>query len=44
LIEFADAAMNVGGQTILEYRIPAEDLDEFNANVVGTIDLIAEYR
>jgi hypothetical protein len=28
----------VGGQTILEYWIPAEDLDEFNANIVGTIE------
>jgi hypothetical protein len=34
----------VGGQTILEYWIPAEDLDEFNANIVGTIDVVAEYR
>jgi hypothetical protein len=34
----------VGGRTILEYWIPAEDLDEFNANIVGTIDVVAEYR
>ena len=33
-----------GGQTILEYWIPAEDLDTFNANIVGTIQMIAEYR
>ncbi len=34
----------VGGQTILEYWIPAEDLDDFNANIVGTIEVVAEYR
>ena len=33
-----------GGRTILEYWIPAEDLDDFNANIVGTIDVVAEYR
>ena len=34
----------VGGRTILEYWIPAEDLNQFNANIVGTIDVVAEYR
>lgn len=34
----------VGGQTILEYWIPAEDLDALNDNIVGTIDVVAEYR
>lgn len=34
----------VGGQTILEYWIPAEDIGELNANIVGTIDVVAEYR
>jgi hypothetical protein len=34
----------VGGRTILEYWIPASDLDAFNANIVGTIDVTAEYR
>ncbi|HEY9389160.1 MAG TPA: ADP-ribosylation/crystallin J1 [Mycobacteriales bacterium] len=33
-----------GGRTILEYWIPAEDLDEFNANIVGLIEVVAEYR
>lgn len=33
-----------GGQTILEYWIPAEDLDEFNNNLVGPIEVTAEYR
>jgi len=34
----------VSGRTILEYWIPAEDLEEFKANIVGTIDVVAEYR
>jgi len=34
----------VGGRTILEYWIPAEELDELNANIVGTITVVAEYR
>ena len=33
-----------GGRTILEYWIPAEDLAELNANIVGVIELIAEYH
>ena len=34
----------VGGQTILEYWIPAEDLDEMNENIVGQIEVVSEYR
>lgn len=34
----------VGGQTILEYWIPTEDLDVLNASIVGTIELIAEFH
>jgi hypothetical protein len=34
----------MGGRTILEYWIPAEDLAEFNANIVGLIEVVAEYR
>ena len=34
----------VGGRTILEYWIPAEDLSEFNANVVGPIELVAGFE
>lgn len=34
----------VGGQTILEYWIPAEQLDELNANIVGTIDVVRSFR
>ena len=34
----------VGDATHQEYWIPAEDLHEFNANIVGPIEMIAEYR
>jgi hypothetical protein len=34
----------VGGQTILEYWIPAEDLGAMNASIVGTIELVAEFH
>lgn len=34
----------VGGSEHLEYWIPAEDLAEFNQNIVGAIEVIAEYR
>ncbi len=33
-----------GGETILEYWIPAEDLAELNSNIVGLIQVVAEYR
>lgn len=33
----------VGGQTILEYWIPAEDLEAMNENTVGQIEVVAEY-
>ena len=33
-----------GGQTILEYWIPAEDLEDFNRHIVGTIEVVAEFR
>lgn len=33
----------VGGREILEYWIPADDLDELNRNIVGTIELVASY-
>ena len=31
-------------KSTLEYWIPAEDLDSFNDNIAGTIELIAEFR
>src|SRR5580765_7850968 len=34
----------VGGQTIVEYWIPAERLDDFNRHIVGLIEVVAEYR
>jgi hypothetical protein len=34
----------VGGKTILEYWIPAEDLPALNASIIGTIEVTAEYH
>lgn len=34
----------VGGKLHQEYWIPAEDLELFNANLVGPIEVIAEFR
>lgn len=34
----------VGGRESLEYWIPAEQLEEFNDNIVDTIEVIAEFR
>ena len=34
----------VGSAIHQEYWIPAEELDEFNRNIVGEIDVIAEFR
>lgn len=33
----------VGGATHEEYWIPAEDLEEFNRNIVGKIEVIVEF-
>jgi hypothetical protein len=33
----------VGGETILEYWIPAEQVEEFDDNIVGTIDKVARF-
>lgn len=33
-----------GGQEILEYWIPAGDLPDLNASIVGTIEVAAEYH
>ena len=35
---------NAGGQQHQEYWIPAEDLNEFNKNIVGKIQVIQEFR
>ncbi len=34
----------VGGSEHQEYWIPAEELAEFNQNIVGPIEVVAEYR
>ena len=34
----------VGGKGHTEWWIPAEDLEELNANIVGKIEVIGEYR
>ena len=34
----------VGGRTILEPRVPAEDLDDFNAHIVGEIQVVHEFH
>ena len=34
----------VGGSVHQEYWIPAEDLAEFNRNIVGKIEVVAEFR
>ncbi|MEU8773739.1 hypothetical protein [Streptomyces sp. NPDC048606] len=34
----------VGGRTILELWVPAEELDAFNAHIVGEIELVHTFR
>ncbi|MEV6344578.1 hypothetical protein [Actinoplanes sp. NPDC051851] len=34
----------VGGDSILELWVPAGELDEFNDHIVGTIDVMHEFR
>jgi hypothetical protein len=34
----------VGSRIHQEYWIPAEELEEFNSNIVGRIEVVAEYR
>ena len=34
----------VGGKVHEEYWIPAEELEEFNKNIVGRIEVISEFR
>lgn len=33
-----------GGETILELWVPAEELAEFNAHIVGRIEVVHEFR
>jgi hypothetical protein len=32
-----------GGETILELWVPAEELDDFNAHIVGVIEVVHEF-
>ena len=34
----------VGGKAYQEYWIPADELDEFNENIVGGVDVLSEHR
>ena len=34
----------VGGSMHQEYWIPAEELEEFNRNIIGKIEVVAEYH
>ena len=34
----------VGGREHIELWVPAEELDEFNGNIIGVIEVVAEYR
>ena len=34
----------VGGSVHQEYWIPAEELDQFNKNIIGLIEVIAEFK
>ena len=36
-------AGQVGGQTILEYWIPAENLDDLDANIAGRVAVVVEF-
>jgi len=38
------AIQRVGGSVHQEYWIPAEELSEFNRNIVGRIEILHEYR
>jgi hypothetical protein len=33
-----------GGRAILELWVPAEELDEFNAHIVGRIEVVHQFR
>jgi hypothetical protein len=38
------SVQTVGGSIHQEYWIPAEELSDFNKNIVGKIEVIAEFR
>ena len=33
-----------GGRALMEYWLPAAELDEFNRNIVGAIELVHEFK
>ncbi len=33
-----------GGDTILEYWIPADELEEFNTHIIGPIEVVSQFR
>lgn len=33
-----------GGETILDLRVPAEDLEDFNRHIIGPIEVVGEYH
>ena len=37
-------SLAAGGKTILDLWVPAEELDEFNAHIVGEIQVVHEFR
>ena len=40
----AYSVQQAGGSAHLEYWIPAEEMEAFNAAIAGSIEIIAEYR
>jgi hypothetical protein len=38
------SVQTVGGRQHQELWVPADDLDEFNANIVGPIEIVAAFR
>ncbi len=38
------AIQKVGGESHLEYWIPAEDLEQMNRNIIGLIEVVAEFH
>ncbi len=38
------AVQDAGGRAHREYWIPAEEIDQFNAAIIGVIEVVAEFR
>ncbi|MCX4525361.1 hypothetical protein OG982_06620 [Streptomyces sp. NBC_01551] len=39
-----ELVQQAGGETILELWVPAEELPEFNAHIVGRIEVVREFH